>query len=93
MRTHEAAATSHPRIPRLRMTALAAGAAVMLVMAGATPAGAAVIWDGDESGGTAVFGTNECPSPGALTVQSDGDRDYFRFQKSVGTYRCEVRGA
>lgn len=77
---------------RALLAALAASSSAALVLLGAVPASAVPLWDGDASGGTTVFAGDECPAPGALSIETDGAGDYFRFQKSVGTYRCEVRG-
>jgi len=79
--------------PRRVLAALAAaGSAALLAATWTVPAQAATIWDGDASNGTSVFGNaeSEC-GDGELSVESD-DGSYFRFEKSVGTYRCEARG-
>ncbi|MDQ1006024.1 hypothetical protein QFZ82_000509 [Streptomyces sp. V4I23] len=60
----------------------------------ASPASAAVIWDGDASQGTGVFPTVECPSPGhlATAAQTDGHGTVFRYTKGTTEWRCESRG-
>ncbi|MFF4966190.1 hypothetical protein [Streptomyces sp. NPDC001037] len=73
--------------------AVAAGVGVMMLV-NPWSAQAAVVWDGDASQGTGVFGNIECDSPGSLVTaaQDDGHGTVFRYTKAVGTYRCESRG-
>ncbi|GAA3656395.1 heparin lyase I family protein [Microbacterium marinilacus] len=81
-----ASRTLRPR--RRAPLAVTAGAAALALVLAAAPARADVIWQGGSADGAGVFGTIECDDPGVLSVV-DGA---FRFQKSVGTYRCEARG-
>lgn len=64
-------------------------------LAMASPANAAVIWDGDASRGTGVFaliGSN-CASPGSVTAVDDaGHGRVWRYHKPSGLNRCESRG-
>ncbi|MDQ1013004.1 hypothetical protein QFZ82_007489 [Streptomyces sp. V4I23] len=78
--------------PLLVASAAATAAATALLFS--SSAQAAVVWDGDASQGTTVFGNVECESPGSLVTvaQDDGHGTVFRYTKSVGTYRCESRG-
>ncbi|MBF4459397.1 hypothetical protein [Pseudoclavibacter sp. VKM Ac-2867] len=62
--------------------------ALSFLIASAPAANASVLWTGDPTDGTSAFGNIECEAPGVLDVEADA----FRFQKSVGTYRCEARG-
>lgn len=60
----------------------------------ATPAEAAVIWDGDATQGTGVFPAVECAAPGGLVTaaQTDGHGTVFRYTKGATEWRCESRG-
>jgi hypothetical protein len=71
-----------------------AGALVVLV-AVASSAQAAQIWDGDASRGRDVFGNigGECASPGSVTAVDDATQGrVWRFNKPSGLNRCEARG-
>ncbi|MFC7303087.1 heparin lyase I family protein [Streptomyces monticola] len=58
----------------------------------ASPASAAVIWNGDADGGTGVFGGTECEAPGSLTAEDHPRGKVFKFNKPIGLKRCEARG-
>lgn len=77
-----------------RWGVLAAFVCVLLgLLAG--PAGAAVIWDGDASRGTGVFGHigSNCASPGSVTaVNDEAQGRVWRYYKPSGSDRCESRG-
>ncbi|MFD8570483.1 heparin lyase I family protein [Streptomyces sp. NPDC059639] len=68
--------------------AASAGCAVAFC---ASPAQASVIWDADASQGTGVFVTTLCDSPGSVTTGNwnDGHGTFFKFNKPIGTARCE----
>ncbi|MFF4966189.1 heparin lyase I family protein [Streptomyces sp. NPDC001037] len=74
------------------MTALAAAVASILIVA--SPAQASVLWDGDASQGTRVFGNLDCAAPGSVDTASSstGHGTIFRFTKPAGDIRCEARG-
>jgi hypothetical protein len=58
-------------------------------------ADASLIWDGDASKGTGVFGTigSNCASPGTVTAVSDSTQGtVWRFSKPSGLDRCEAHG-
>ncbi|NGN70148.1 hypothetical protein G5C51_40465 [Streptomyces sp. A7024] len=78
---------------RLRVPVLAATAATAAWLLTTTQAHAALLWTGDPAKGLAVFGNVECPSPGSLVTadQPDGATAY-RYEKAVGSERCETRG-
>ncbi|MGS2620116.1 heparin lyase I family protein [Micromonospora sp. LZ34] len=78
---------------RKRSIGIAAAAATLMVAATSTPAHAYVIWDGDASQGTGVFGNIECPSPGSVVTeaQTDGHGTVFRYTKGASEWRCESR--
>jgi hypothetical protein len=55
---------------------------------------ASVIWDGDASGGTGVFGNLNLDAGATLTVVNDATQgQVFRFYKPSGSNRCEAHGA
>ncbi|WP_328874828.1 polysaccharide lyase [Streptomyces sp. NBC_00287] len=67
--------------------------AACVVLLTASPASAAVTWDGDAAGGTGVFAGVECEDPGSVTVDVREDRgSIFKFNKPTGLRRCEARG-
>ncbi|MFG3103673.1 heparin lyase I family protein [Streptomyces sp. NPDC048182] len=72
----------------------ALGSALALSLLAASPAHASVIWDGDASGGTAVFSSLLCDAPGSVTAQDnhDGRGPVFKFNKPLGLKRCEAHG-
>jgi hypothetical protein len=68
-------------------------AAVLGVVLLAGQAQAAVIWTGDASAGTAVFGNNNCDRPGSVIVVTDpAQGKVWRFNKPKGDLRCEEHG-
>ncbi|WP_199550091.1 heparin lyase I family protein [Streptomyces sp. N35] len=74
-------------------TALFAAASALTLLA-SSPAHASVIWDGDASGGTGVFSSILCDSPGSVVAQdnNDGRGQVFKFNKPLGLERCEAHG-
>ncbi|MGH4031842.1 heparin lyase I family protein [Actinomycetota bacterium Odt1-20B] len=78
---------------RTPLIATAAGAAAWGLVV-AAPAQASVIWNGDASGGTAVFSSILCDAPGSVTAQDnhDGRGPVFKFNKPLGLQRCEAHG-
>lgn len=79
----------------LPRSSIAASTAIVLSVAMATPAQAAVIWDGDASRGTGVFGHigSNCSSPGSVSAVDDSTHGrVFRFRKPSGSNRCEAKG-
>ncbi|RII18373.1 hypothetical protein DSC45_10680 [Streptomyces sp. YIM 130001] len=79
----------------MRKTLLAATAGVFAwCLVAAQPAQAALIWDGDASGGTGVFSSILCDSPGSVVAQdnNDGRGKVFKFNKPRGLDRCEAHG-
>ncbi|NGN70149.1 hypothetical protein G5C51_40470 [Streptomyces sp. A7024] len=60
----------------------------------ASPASASIIWNGDAAGGTGVFSSILCDSPGSVTAQdnNDGRGQVFKFNKPLGLERCEAHG-
>ncbi|WP_328499993.1 polysaccharide lyase [Streptomyces sp. NBC_00457] len=78
---------------RALATVCTAAAAVMTLLAG--QAHAAVIWDGDASRGTGVFGHigSNCGAPGSVTAVDESARgEVWRYRKPAGSNRCESRG-
>ncbi|MFJ8933818.1 heparin lyase I family protein [Streptomyces sp. NPDC102364] len=75
----------------LRAYATAAAAIGCAITFCVSTAHAAVIWDGDASQGTDVFATTLCDSPGSVTTGNwnDGHGTFFKFNKPIGTPRCE----
>lgn len=67
-------------------------AAIAFPLILATPASAALQWDGDAENGTGVFDTLLCSD---LSVVNWGDShgDIFEFHKAPGEERCEAMGA
>ncbi|MGW9368581.1 heparin lyase I family protein [Streptomyces xanthophaeus] len=66
-----------------------------LVLMTASPAHAAVEWDGDaDNGGTAVFASVLCDDPSYVYQPdwNDGRGKIFGFTKAVGSERCEGLG-
>jgi hypothetical protein len=56
-------------------------------------ASASLIWDGDASKGTGVFGNLNCDSPGSVTTTNDATQGrVFRYNKPSGSNRCENHG-
>ncbi|RFU87129.1 hypothetical protein DY218_08485 [Streptomyces triticagri] len=79
----------------MRKPLLATTAAVFAwCLVAAQPAHAALIWDGDASGGTGVFSSILCESPGSVVAQdnNDGRGQVFKFNKPRGLDRCEAHG-
>ncbi|WP_327352400.1 heparin lyase I family protein [Streptomyces sp. NBC_01304] len=76
-----------------RVGAFGAASAALVVLA-ASPAQASVIWNGDASGGTGVFSSILCDSPGSVVAQDndDGRGQVFKFNKPLGLERCEAHG-
>ena len=59
----------------------------------ALPAQASLIWNGDASGGTGIFGNLNCDSPGSITAVSDATQGLvWRYNKPSGSNRCENHG-
>ncbi|MFB6528211.1 heparin lyase I family protein [Streptomyces sp. NPDC056399] len=80
---------------RRRWSPAATALAAVLPLALATPAHAAVEWDGDaDNGGTAVFDAVLCDSPSYVYQPdwNDGRGKVFGFTKAVGSERCEGHG-
>jgi Polysaccharide lyase len=68
---------------------------VVLSMTLAVPANASVVWDGDASRGTGVFGHigSNCAAPGSVTAVNDATHGrVWRYHKPNGSNRCESRG-
>jgi hypothetical protein len=56
-------------------------------------AGASLIWDGDASKGTSIFGNLNCGSPGTVTAVSDATQGtVWRYNKPSADSRCESHG-
>jgi hypothetical protein len=56
-------------------------------------ADAQLIWDGDASRGTGIFGNLNCVSPGSVTAVSDASQGrVWRYFKPSSTNRCENHG-
>jgi hypothetical protein len=73
----------------------ALGAGVVGVVLIASQANASVIWDGDAARGNknAVFGIDNCPSPGSIAPVKDASRGaVWRFTKPAKDKRCEAHG-
>ncbi len=72
----------------------AVAAATLLALAVIPAARADIFWNGDASGGTAVFGNLDCAGPGSVITAagSTGHGTIFRFTKPAGDIRCESRG-
>jgi len=63
----------------------------LLLLAGS--ADAQLIWDGDASKGTSVFGNLNCDSPGSVTAVNDSTQGrVWRYSKPSGSNRCENHG-
>jgi hypothetical protein len=59
----------------------------------ASPANAALIWDGDAQQDTGVFGSLECAASDLYNASSDdGHGIYFVFHKTSANDRCEAKG-
>ena len=73
---------------------VALGAAVVGLALVAGQAGASVIWNGDPARGkSAVFGIDNCTSPGSITAVKDPGRGpAWRFTKPAKDKRCEAHG-
>lgn len=68
---------------------------VILLVVMVRPAEASVIWDGDASKGTGVFGIigSNCASPGSVTAVDDASQGrVWRYDKPASSGRCETRG-
>src|SRR5436190_20520909 len=65
--------------------------AALALVAGS--AEASLIWDGDASKGTGVFGNLNCDSPGTVTAVSDATQGLvWRYDKPAADPRCESHG-
>jgi hypothetical protein len=74
---------------------VAVGAVVVGLTLAARPAGASLIWDGDAARGSAsaMFGIDNCDSPGSISTVNDPARGpVWRFDKPAGSNRCEGHG-
>jgi hypothetical protein len=75
---------------RLLVVAVAAATALLLVT---PPASAEIIWDGNPSKGTGVFGNIECKKPRSIVAARQPDGTVaWRYTKKKGSIRCESRG-
>ncbi|MFJ4714534.1 heparin lyase I family protein [Streptomyces sp. NPDC088785] len=80
------------RTPPLRAWLCTAAATACATALAASPAQASVIWDADAAQGTGVFVTTLCDSPGEVSTGNwgDGHGTFFKFNKPIGSPRCEA---